>query len=108
MELEEDDCKHMACNWKGIMPGKTGRVWVTEALNQDGSSQGLKIKNGLTENFGLPGQISMEAVEGSVTSSSIKLMLENETDLKAVFNDEYRLQKYEDEVCPHSWRCGTV
>ena len=64
MELEEDDCKHMACNWKGIMPGKTGRVWVTEALNQDGSSQGLKIKNGLTENFG--------------------------------------------EVCPHSWRCGTV
>lgn len=50
MELEEDDCKHMACNWKGIMPGKTGRVWVTEALNQDGSSQGLKIKNGLTEN----------------------------------------------------------
>ena len=40
----------MACNWKGIIPGKTGRVWVTEALNQDGSSQGLKIKNGLTEN----------------------------------------------------------
>ena len=50
MELEEEDCKHMACNWKGIMPGKTGRVWVTEALNQDGSSQGLKVKNGLTEN----------------------------------------------------------
>ena len=40
----------MFCNWQGIMMGN-GEVWFSEVLNNDGSSQGLKIIgiNGITK-----------------------------------------------------------
>lgn len=40
----------MFCNWRGIMMGNR-EVWFSEVLNNDGSSQGLKIIgiNGITE-----------------------------------------------------------
>ena len=73
VELEEETCSRMFCNWSGIMLGKTGRVWVVEALNDDLSSQGLKVRaiNGLNESFGLPGEVSMSADESDITPTSI-------------------------------------
>ena len=99
VELEEETCSRMFCNWSGIMLGKTGRVWVVEALNDDLSSQGLKVRaiNGLNESFGLPGEVSMSADESNITPTSMKLLLENETDLDIVFGDDFRLQKYDGE-----------
>ncbi|PNV59011.1 hypothetical protein C0033_26270 [Clostridium sp. chh4-2] len=98
VELEEEDCKEMFCNWSGVMLGETGRVWIIEAMNEDFSSQGLKVRaiNGLTESFGLPGGVRMNADESDITPTSIKLRLENETDLNIIFGDDYRLQKEED------------
>ena len=99
VELEEETCSRMFCNWSGIMLGKTGRVWVVEALNDDLSSQGLKVRaiNGLNESFGLPGEVSMSADESDITPTSMKLLLENETDLDIVFGDDFRLQKHDGE-----------
>lgn len=99
VELEEETCSRMFCNWSGIMLGETGRVWVAEALNDDLSSQGLKVRaiNGLNESFGLPGGVSMYADESDITPASMKLSLENETDLDIVFEEGFRLQKYDGE-----------
>lgn len=100
VELKEESCENMFCNWSGIMLGKTGRVWIAEVLNDDYSSNGLKIRavNGLTESFGLPGGVSMTADEGDITPASIKLKLENETDLNIIFGDDYELLKFEDGI----------
>jgi len=99
VELEEETCSRMFCNWSGIMLGETGRVWVAEALNDDLSSQGLKVRaiNGLNESFGLPGGVSMYADESDITPDSMKLSLENETDLDIIFEEGFRLQKYDGE-----------
>ena len=79
------------------MLGETGRVWVAEALNDDLSSQGLKVRaiNGLNESFGLPGGVSMYADESDITPASMKLSLENETGLDIIFEEGFRLQKYD-------------
>lgn len=47
-ELQEESCEQMFHNWQGIMMG-SGQVWFAEVLNEDLSSQGLKITalNGL-------------------------------------------------------------
>ena len=97
VELEEENCKNMFSNWQGIMLGATGRVWIAEALNDDLSSRGLKIMavNGLTKSFGLPGQVNMTIVEDSATPTSVKLLLNNDTNLEIMFGDDYRLKKYE-------------
>lgn len=49
--LEEEDCRQMFCNWQGIMMGSTGEVWLTEVLDEDDNSQGLKVSaiNGMLE-----------------------------------------------------------
>ncbi|RGY97735.1 immunoglobulin-like domain-containing protein [Clostridium sp. AM58-1XD] len=98
VELDEESCRNMFSNWQGIMMGATGRVWIAEVLNDDLSSQGLKITavNGLTKSFGLPGQVNMTVVEDSVTPTSVKLLLNNDTGLNIMFGDDYKLQKYED------------
>ena len=41
--LEEEDCVEMFCNWEGIMLGETGEVWISEVLDEESTSQGLKI-----------------------------------------------------------------
>lgn len=41
--LEDEDCTEMFCNWEGIMLGETGQVWIGEVLNEDFTSQGLRI-----------------------------------------------------------------
>ena len=41
--LEEEDCVEMFCNWQGIMLGETGEVWISEVLDEEFTSQGLKI-----------------------------------------------------------------
>lgn len=99
VELEEESCRNMSSNWSGIMMGKTGRVWISEVLNEDLSSQGLKITaiNGLTESFGLPGGVGMKAAEDGVTFTSIRLLLENETGLNLIFGDDFKLRKYDYE-----------
>lgn len=100
VELEEESCENMFCNWSGIMMGETGRVWIVEALNEDFTSNGLRIRavNGLTESFGLPGGVSMRADESDITPTSMKLKLKNETDLNIIFSDDYKLQKFEDGI----------
>lgn len=100
VELEEESCSQMFCNYTGIMLGETGRVWIAEILNDDFSSQGLKVKaiNGLTKSFGLPGRVRMSAQESDITPTSIKLLLENETDLNIIFGDDYRLWKFDGET----------
>lgn len=97
VEVEAESCRNMSSDWSGIMMGKTGRVWFSEILNNDLSSQGLKIKaiNGLTESFGLPGGVGMKAAEDGVTFTSLNLLLQNETDLNLIFGDDFRLQKYD-------------
>ena len=34
VELEEETCSRMFCNWSGIMLGETGRVWVAEGIER--------------------------------------------------------------------------
>lgn len=41
--LEKEDCVEMFCNWQGIMLGETGEVWISEVLDEEFTSQGLKI-----------------------------------------------------------------
>ena len=41
--LEEEDCAEIFCNWQGIMLGETGQVWISEVLDAEFHSQGLKI-----------------------------------------------------------------
>lgn len=98
IELEEESCSHMFCDWKGIMLGETGRVWLMEVMGPDSSPGELKIRaiNGLTKSFGLPGQIAIK--EDSINSKVITLLLENETDLDVSFGADYRLQKYEHDT----------
>ncbi|MDE6389419.1 MAG: hypothetical protein K2L82_16685 [Lachnospiraceae bacterium] len=47
--LEKEDCKEMFCNWEGIMLGEGGQIWISEVLDAEFTSQGLKITavNGL-------------------------------------------------------------
>lgn len=47
--VEREDCVEMFCNYEGIMIGESGQIWISEVLNTDFSSQGLKITaiNGL-------------------------------------------------------------
>lgn len=47
--IENEDCVEMFCNYEGIMIGESGQIWISEVLNADFSSQGLKITaiNGL-------------------------------------------------------------
>lgn len=40
--LEKESCRDMFCNWQGISLGD-GKVWISEVLNEDLSSQGIKI-----------------------------------------------------------------
>lgn len=93
VELENESCRHMYCNWSGIMLGETGRVWLISVLNSDLTSEELRIRaiNGLTKSFGLPGQVGIRAVEGSITPTSMTLLLENETDLEIVYGDDYQI-----------------
>ena len=46
-----ESCKEMFCNAKGIMLGENGEIWISEVLNEDMSSQGLKVIaiNGMVE-----------------------------------------------------------
>lgn len=48
--IEAETCTDMFCNWQGIMMGN-GEVWISEVLNDDSSSQGLKVTaiNGMVE-----------------------------------------------------------
>lgn len=41
-DLENETCVDMFCNWQGIMLGN-GEVWFGEVLNEDLTSQGLKV-----------------------------------------------------------------
>lgn len=41
-EVKKASTKDMFCNYQGIMLGN-GEVWISEVLNNDGTSQGLKI-----------------------------------------------------------------
>ena len=41
--LEQEDCIEMFCNWEGIMLGETGQIWISEVLDAESRSQGLKI-----------------------------------------------------------------
>ena len=41
--LEEEDCVEMLCNWEGIMLGESGQIWISEVLDGELHSQGLKI-----------------------------------------------------------------
>lgn len=91
VELEEEDCREMFCNWQGVMMGKKGCVW----LNADSGSMKVSGINGLTESFGLPGEIGLELAKDSITPTSVTLRLINDTELTAVFDDSYRLCKPE-------------
>lgn len=48
--VEAETCTDMFCSWQGIMMGN-GEVWISEVLNDDASSQGLKVTaiNGMVE-----------------------------------------------------------
>ena len=39
----EEDCVEMFCNWEGIILGENGEVWISEVLDEEFASQGLKI-----------------------------------------------------------------
>lgn len=41
--LEQEDCTEMFCNWEGIMLGENGQIWISEVLDAEFRSQGLKI-----------------------------------------------------------------
>lgn len=41
-DLENETCVDMFCNWQGIMLGN-GEIWFGEVLNEDLTSQGLKV-----------------------------------------------------------------
>ena len=41
--LEKENCTEMFCNWEGIMLGETGQIWISEVLDSEFNSQGLKI-----------------------------------------------------------------
>lgn len=49
--IEHEDCVEMFCNYEGIMIGESGQIWISEVLNDDFTSQGLKITaiNGMLE-----------------------------------------------------------
>lgn len=49
--IEREDCVEMFCNYEGIMIGESGQIWISEVLNDDFTSQGLKITaiNGMLE-----------------------------------------------------------
>lgn len=40
--IEEESCTDMFCSYQGIMLGN-GQVWISEVLNEDMTSQGLKV-----------------------------------------------------------------
>jgi hypothetical protein len=40
--LENESCTGMFCNYQGIMLGN-GQVWISEVLDADGNSEGLKV-----------------------------------------------------------------
>jgi len=40
--IQNKDCTDMFCKYSGIMMGN-GEVWISEVLNEDGSSAGLRI-----------------------------------------------------------------
>ncbi len=42
-DIQNETGELLFCNWQGIMMGVNGEVWFGEVLNEDGSSQGLKI-----------------------------------------------------------------
>ena len=94
VELEEETCREMFCNYQGIMMGATGRVWIADVPVGNGSSRGLKIiaVNGLKEDFGLPGGVSIRAEENDITLGGMTLILENETNLDIAFGGDYKLQ----------------
>ena len=94
VELEEETCREMFCNYQGIMMGATGRVWIADVPVGNGSSRGLKIiaVNGLKEDFGLPGGVSIRAEENDITPGGMTLILENETNLDIAFGGDYKLQ----------------
>lgn len=55
--MEQETGELLFCNWQGIMLGSGGEnLWFAEVLNDDGSSQGLKITgiNGITANTEAP------------------------------------------------------
>ena len=94
VELEEETCREMFCNYQGIMMGATGRVWIADVPVGNGSFRGLKIiaVNGLKEDFGLPGGVSIRAEENDITPGGMTLILENETNLDIAFGGDYKLQ----------------
>lgn len=91
VELEEETCHEMFCTYDGIMMGKTGRVWLLQTP-EDGA---LKIRsiNGLKEDFGLPGQVCITGSQEDITPVSMTVLLQNDTDLRVVFGDDYKLMK---------------
>lgn len=40
--IQNEDCTDMFCKYSGIMMGN-GEVWISEVLNEDGTSAGLKV-----------------------------------------------------------------
>lgn len=40
--IEQESCEDMLCSWQGIMLGN-GEIWIAEVLNDDMTSQGLKV-----------------------------------------------------------------
>ena len=42
-KVEEASCEQMFCNWQGIMLGDVGSVWISEVLDGDLTSMGLKV-----------------------------------------------------------------
>lgn len=97
VELEEESCRSMSGDADGIILGASGNVRIREIQKDDLSSPGLKVTavKGLTESFGLPAKVRLNIVPDSLNDSSVKLLLENETDLNLVFGDDFKLQRYD-------------
>lgn len=41
--IKKEDCTEMFCSWEGIMLGENGQIWISEVLDAEFHSQGLKI-----------------------------------------------------------------
>lgn len=83
--LQEESCEDMFCNWQGIMLGETGQVWISEFLNEDFSSQGLKV-------YGINGLLNKEAVEAQKKNLTMEQVIEIASQPKdfLVLNEELR------------------
>lgn len=83
--LQEESCEDMFCNWQGMMLGETGQVWISEFLNEDLSSQGLKV-------YGINGLLNKEAAEAKKKNLTMEQVIEIASQPKdfLVLNEELR------------------